>query len=159
MGSLRSEETGVKRIDAEIKEQFNFMEDDHYDLGSEEGKHCSKCNKVLPLPFFSRHSGGNYLRPECKKCNNELSRGRAALKDVHGVAPNNYKCPICLGNADDVKGKGNTKNGSWVIDHCHDTEKFRGWLCHKCNRSLGGFDDNIPTLKRAIQYLKGTDNE
>ena len=94
-----------------------------------------------------------------KKCNNELSRVRAALKDVHGVAPNNYKCPICLGNADDVKGKGNTKNGSWVIDHCHDTEKFRGWLCHKCNRSLGGFDDNILTLKRAIQYLKGTDNE
>ena len=51
MGSIRSEETGVKRINVEIKEQFTFIEDDHYDLGGEEGKHCSKCNKVLPVSF------------------------------------------------------------------------------------------------------------
>ena len=45
-------------------------------------------------------------------------------------------------------------NGPWVLDHDHDAGTFRGWLCHKCNRSLGGFDDNLQSLKRAIDYLE-----
>jgi ribosomal protein L37AE/L43A len=64
-----------------------------------------------------------------------------------------HVCPICLEGEESVAGKGNMKNGAWVIDHCHDTDTFRGWLCHKCNRSLGGFDDSVEVLKRAIQYL------
>tara|TARA_R110000751_G_scaffold231869_1_gene333085 strand:- start:292 stop:513 length:222 start_codon:yes stop_codon:yes gene_type:complete len=64
-----------------------------------------------------------------------------------------YICPICNKDAEQVKGKGNTKNGPWVLDHCHDTETFRGWLCHKCNRALGGFDDCGEILNRAITYL------
>ena len=59
-----------------------------------------------------------------------------------------------LSTEEDVKGKGNTKNGSWVLDHCHETESFRGWLCHKCNRALGGFDDDIEMLLRAKKYLE-----
>ena len=118
-------------------------------------KLCNKCNTLLPLSNFSAHSGGNYLRPECKKCNNELSKIRNYLRAIHGEPTKNYRCPICLGSEEDVKGKGNTKNGSWVLDHCHETESFRGWLCHKCNRALGGFDDNIDILNRAINYLKG----
>jgi hypothetical protein len=131
------------------------FEDDHYDLGGGDYKLCSKCNKKLSLSAFSRTSGGNYLRPECKKCNNELRKVRAKLNEQYGMPKENYVCPICLGDEEDVHGRGNTKNGSWVLDHCHETEKFRGWLCHKCNRSLGGFDDNVEILLRAIKYLKG----
>lgn len=136
-------------------EQISFLEDDHYDLG-DGVKECSKCKYVLPLEAFSRHSGGNYLRPECKKCNNELSKVRERLKQENGSAPDNYNCPICLGDEEGVSGRGNTKNGAWVLDHCHESEAFRGWLCHKCNRSLGGFDDDIKMLQRAIQYLEET---
>ena len=63
-------------------------------------------------------------------------------------------CSKCDQDEEQVKGKGNTKNGSWVLDHCHETETFRGWLCHKCNRALGGFDDCIEILGRAITYLE-----
>ena len=139
-------------------DQLPLFEDDHYDLG-DDSKFCSKCKKLLPLSNFSRTSGGNYLRPECKKCNNDLSKVRAALKEKHGMPVGEYTCPICLGTEEEVKGKGNTKNGAWVIDHCHETEAFRGWLCHKCNRSLGGFDDSVEILNRAISYLKGELNE
>jgi hypothetical protein len=65
-----------------------------------------------------------------------------------------YICPICNQDEEQVKGKGNTKNGSWVLDHCHETETFRGWLCHKCNRALGGFDDCAEILNRAVTYLE-----
>lgn len=94
------------------------------------------------------------MRPECRKCNNELSKVRQKLKEQYGLPQGEYHCPICLNDEETVKGKGNTKNGSWVIDHCHETEKFRGWLCHKCNRALGGFDDSEETLERAIEYLR-----
>ena len=123
------------------------------DLGAGEGKVCSKCDEYLPLSTFSMHSGGNYLRPECKKCNIYLHNVRQRLRKEHGMPHEGYICPICNKDAEQVKGKGNTKNGPWVLDHCHDTETFRGWLCHKCNRALGGFDDCGEILNRAITYL------
>jgi hypothetical protein len=138
------------------KEQLTlFIE--HEDLGGGEGKVCSKCNTFLPLSSYSFTSGGNYLRPECRKCNQELSKTREELRYKHGPPPENYICPICLADEESVKGKGNTRNGSWVLDHNHQTKSFRGWLCHKCNRALGGFDDNIEILNRAINYLECTD--
>ena len=134
--------------------EFDSFIDDG-ELGSEEGKVCSKCKEFLPLSAFSPTSGGNYLRPECRACNQELTRVRVKLREKHGMPPKDYVCPICKGNEEDVKGKGNTRNGSWVIDHCHETDSFRGWLCHKCNRALGGFDDDTSLLQNAINYLKG----
>ena len=137
-----------------IDKQLNFFEDDHSDLVFEEGKICIKCDTKLPLDKFSPASGGNFLRPECRKCNNELSKVRARLKKEYGMPKEGHVCPICLGTKDQVNGLGNKKNGSWVIDHCHESESFRGWLCHTCNRALGGFKDNTEILNRAIKYLE-----
>ena len=134
-------------------QQFLFDLED-YDLVEGDGKTCNKCKKHLPFSAFSWHSGANYLRPECKKCNRELGKVRDALRQQYGMPGKDHTCPICLQGEDSVSGKGNMKNGAWVIDHCHDTDTFRGWLCHKCNRSLGGFDDSEEVLQRAIQYLK-----
>lgn len=39
------------------------------------------------------------------------------------------------------------------VDHCHDTGKVRGLLCHNCNTALGKFHDNIQHLADAISYL------
>ena len=135
--------------------QIAMWEADDGDLGITEGKVCSKCSRFLLLAKFSPHSGGNYLRPECRECNAELTKVRNELRAIHGMPPDGYCCPICNKSEEEVKGKGNTRNGSWVLDHCHDTHTFRGWLCHKCNRSLGGFDDNEGILQKAIAYLKG----
>jgi hypothetical protein len=152
MGTLTWEMRGMKHTN---QLEFESFIDDG-ELGSEDGKYCSKCKQFLPLSSFSPTSGGNYLRPECRACNKELTRVRTELRLKHGMPPEDYRCPVCGGNEEDVKGKGNTRNGSWVLDHCHDTDSFRGWLCHKCNRALGGFNDDISLLKNAIQYLKGT---
>ena len=138
----------------EIIKQFNFDffgEEFSYDG---ETKKCNKCLRELPLSCFSPHSASNYLRPECKECNNKLSKLRKELKEIHGMPPEGYKCPICGGSEEEMKGKGNKVNGAWVLDHCHEEDKFRGWLCHKCNRGIGCFDDNIEKLINAINYLK-----
>ena len=58
-------------------------------------------------------------------------------------------CAICKS-----KDKGRKGAKYFVIDHCHDSGKVRGLLCHKCNVILGYAEDGIDRLQSAIEYLK-----
>ena len=127
---------------------------DDYEVPVDDGKECSKCSEYLPLEAFSKSSGGNYARPECRSCASELARERRTLKEIHGDPPAGYECPICRCDEDTAKGRGGNA-GAWVLDHCHESSDFRGWLCHSCNRALGCFNDDVPRLNRAIRYLEG----
>lgn len=118
-------------------------------------KTCNKCNRTLSDDFFSPHSAGNYGRPECKQCNNKLGKERTILRNQYGDPPEGYLCPICGRNEEQVKGLGGKKCKPWVVDHDHVTGKFRGWLCHGCNRGVGCFKDNAETMGRGIIYLNG----
>jgi len=120
-----------------------------------EGKKCIKCDVVKPLEHFTYASGANFRRPECKQCTNELGKVRKMLREKYGDPPEGYQCPICTKTADEVDRKGG-KAGAFVIDHCHDTDTFRGWLCHNCNRGVGLMNDDVEMLQKAIDYLKRT---
>lgn len=117
-----------------------------------EGKVCTKCDRHLPFSAYTAASGGNYLRSSCRQCDREQQKIANDLRDIHGMPGEDYECPICHRGAEEVK----QHNGSWVLDHCHETKNFRGWLCHKCNRALGSFNDNIKTIQRAIIYLESS---
>ena len=43
----------------------------------------------------------------------------------------------------------------WILDHCHFTNEFRGYICNNCNLALGRFNDDEKLLRKAIDYLKG----
>jgi len=135
--------------------QFELFTSLEYQIQEGDSKVCSKCSRELPLSSFSWTSGGNYLRPECKKCNNELTLERQNLRNSTPHPLKDYVCPICLATEEEAKGSGNNKNGAWCLDHDHKTGKFRGWLCHKCNRGIGCFSDDIDKLERAVNYLRG----
>ena len=122
-------------------------------------KKCSKCGEFLDLSCFSRaHGGKNIYRPECKRCNAELARQRKLLKEKHGTAPPDHICPICQRGEEELKGSGG-RAGVWVLDHCHTTNQFRGFICHQCNRGLGLFKDSVDNLKRAQEYLKAANKK
>lgn len=117
-------------------------------------KKCNKCLRLLSLDCFSPSGGGRYLRPECKECNNKLCKERTILRKKYGQPPEDYVCPICLKNREELDGTGGKANTPWTIDHNHSTElNFRGFLCHNCNRAIGNFNEDQERLFRAIEYL------
>ena len=140
--------------------QFQLFKDSYSgDVEAKGTKVCNKCSNTLPLSHFGPANGGVYLRPECRSCLNHGVKIRKGLRDVHGMAPANHTCPLCLCSEEEAQGKGGFKSSAWVLDHNHETETFRGWLCHSCNRALGVFNDDVPRLKRAIKYIEGKLNE
>lgn len=57
-------------------------------------------------------------------------------------------CDIC------ATDKPCTRWGTFQIDHCHRTGRFRGMLCENCNKALGLFDDDPATIRQAARYLE-----
>jgi hypothetical protein len=41
-----------------------------------------------------------------------------------------------------------------VFDHCHISGKFRGWICDRCNRTLGIVKDSSELLIKMSEYLE-----
>ena len=133
--------------------QPNLFGWEEYDPIVGASKVCVKCGVDKPLSAYGVHSGGSYLRTECRKCNNHMSRIRNKIRSEGSMPDVDYTCPICFRASEEVSGEGGIKAGPWVVDHCHRTDQFRGWLCHKCNRALGGFGDDVGMMKRAIKYV------
>ncbi|MES1993179.1 MAG: endonuclease domain-containing protein [Pseudomonadota bacterium] len=44
-------------------------------------------------------------------------------------------------------------NRALALDHCHETGKFRGWLCGKCNSGIGLLGDTTCGLFKAALYI------
>jgi hypothetical protein len=116
-------------------------------------KQCIKCKRFLPEECFSKRGGENYLRTECKECTKKLIKERKELRAKHEYPPEDYQCPICGRIAEECQGEGSKRASAWVIDHCHKTNTFRGWLCHKCNRGIGAFGDDTKLLQKVLEYL------
>ncbi len=55
------------------------------------------------------------------------------------------KCAICTRSLADTREH---------VDHCHDSGRFRGLLCNKCNNGLGWFDEDPEMLRKAVSYLE-----
>ena len=76
------------------------------------------------------------------------------LKRQNTYPDEKYQCPICDRDIKEIGKYGQPRLQNWVLDHCHDTLTFRGWVCHHCNVGLGGFSDSLTRLKKAVLYLE-----
>ena len=116
-------------------------------------KPCRKCGKVFQ-PASPAHL---YCSDDCK----DAASAEKYLKRRYNLSEAEYtaiadqqgeKCAICHGTGFKMQER---HKSELVVDHCHETGKVRGLLCHNCNRALGLFHDNKEALLRAIEYLEG----
>lgn len=106
------------------------------------GRKCTKCGEVKSLDFFSvDNSRSGWRRTECKQCFRRISKGLSKVRKTAPPKPD--ACQLC----------GDTER-ELVLDHCHHTETFRGWICARCNRGIGSFADDVSNLQQAILYLQ-----
>jgi Autographiviridae endonuclease VII len=160
------------------------MSDTYYSRGSnllnipsERKKQCSKCKELKSYDDFHKNLARNdQLGSICKPCKKEeahkyhhrkdrerngqvVSRERL-LRVKYNLTMEEYeelvskqdnKCAICEREEISIY-QGKLK--PLAVDHDHKTGKIRELLCCKCNFCLGGVDDNIEILEKAIEYLK-----
>lgn len=77
------------------------------------------------------------------------------LKRQYGISQVQYQlmlmdqsscCAICNTHQNELKR-------ALAVDHCHKTNKVRGLLCDRCNRSLGLLKDSREILLKAADYV------
>ena len=128
-------------------------------------KVCNKCKKEKYITLFNfRKKKENKRRGTCKDCRNAQQKN---WRDLNKKAIKNYNLKLKFGiNIDEYNELYNSQCSCCAIckstkplykyfnvDHCHITAEVRGLLCHRCNKALGLFKENINNLRHAIDYL------
>lgn len=140
--------------------------------GAEPTKACSTCRKTKPLSaYYARGGAEGGLRARCRACVNAAFRDRYSsdpdmvaqirarkLESRYGISVERYdallalqgdRCALC--RSDDPGGRWE----SFHVDHCHETGRVRGLLCHKCNVALGSLGDTVESVVAALEYVTG----
>ncbi len=120
-------------------------------------KRCSECGEVKPVTeFYKRRQRNGELsgyQHTCKAC---AATVRKRYYKPHSKIK--YQLGLTWEQVEELTSKGECEAcGSTkrlCIDHCHDTKKPRGLLCHKCNTALGLVDDDSQRLLNLSQYLE-----
>lgn len=135
-------------------------EEDNFSIrnASKDGlnSYCRDCMKQYRVDnrdhiktYLQKHRAEN---PEKWK-EYDRKHGRTKRLNKHGLTRESFnqlvkqqdgKCLICQEVPSDIL----------VMDHCHETGKFRGLLCRKCNAAIGQLYDDPELLRRAADYLE-----
>ena len=72
-----------------------------------------------------------------------------ALKETREEQAGGLRPDVCCGC-----GTQATTKEPLHYDHCHETDRFRGWLCRNCNVVLGLVKDRPTVLRTLALYLE-----
>lgn len=96
---------------------------------------CANCG---PVRIRSRGKSGWCCRIDG---NQKEARRRAKLR-TERLALLKSQCEIC-GSKEDLE-----------FDHEHGTDRYRGTLCHYCNKAVGFLNDDADLAQKAVDYLR-----
>ena len=126
----------------ELKERSEF----HKWKSRQDGlaAYCKKCTSKKSKDWQNQNPEKLPTLEEKRIYNRKKNFGISEEQYEQMLVDQNNQCAICK------------KEIGWeaAVDHCHTTNKVRGLLCRKCKLGLGGFKDNIETIRKAILYVK-----
>jgi len=105
-------------------------------------KKCKICGIEKAKGDFPKHIHyKDNLDSRCRACIKEQSQLRKELKKTAPPMPD--RCECC----------GQVPVKSLVLDHSHETNQFRGWICEPCNTGIGKLGDDFTGVWLAAMYL------
>lgn len=119
-----------------------------FEFSEDKLKHCPDCGEDKPLSEFRKWGEGKEktrYRHTCKLCEKAYNTNLANLRKYAGPKPD--ACECCGKVAKKI-----------AVDHDHNTNKIRGWLCIDCNTGIAFLGDNMRGLENAIKYMKKSEN-
>ena len=140
-----------------------FQEEESFDCQeSLDVIYCDKCSTDKPVGCFTdgrrnylssprvydrnEHPSVTGTMAHCDDCRASFREGlRVARLQAPPKPTADYPCDCCKAIISPKKIH---------LDHDHKTYMFRGWLCRKCNTSIGGLGDTIEGLNTALVYLR-----
>ena len=139
--------------DTLMSDQLDLFREEKNKTKLSDSVECRECKKLKPLtveyfPVERWNKNGDYtLSKLCQECEKKQSLIIRKLRkeNIHKLTED-YRCPLCLRNKEEVNHA-----HTWALDHNHDTGKFRGWLCNRCNVGLR----TVEITERTLKYLKG----
>lgn len=118
---------------------------DFYELTSRNDLICIYCQKEHT---YANKRTGEIL--PCKKCKAKklsLSKYNLTLYQYFQILRDqDNRCAICTETF--------TESNKPVIDHCHELNHVRGFLCRSCNLAIGLFLEEESIFLNAIKYIK-----
>lgn len=116
-------------------------------------KRCGTCKEVKSADeFYRQRQGGDGLQAVCKSCSklNQEKIGLARRCKIRGITVAQYHALVAQQNG--LCGVCKRRPAS-DLDHCHESNRFRGLLCAACNRILGTVQDDASLLRALADYL------
>ncbi len=105
-------------------------------------KTCLYCEQIKPETDFPKHNlYKDKLDTRCRDC---IKKQSAIRSKLHKSAPPRPEVCECCGK----------KPRKWCLDHNHNDDTFRGWICDRCNTGMGKLGDNLKGIMNAVRYLK-----
>ena len=124
--------------------------------------HCRKCDTMKPLDCFTPSAVAYETEPRpvasrsisghgrwCRQCSSEYGKGKAIAVKLAGPRPTKPTPCECCGTI--------TPPEKLHLDHDHKTDKFRGWICFRCNIAVGQVRDCSDIAYRLHEYLRSFD--
>lgn len=126
---------------------------------------CTKENKrayyaAKPEKYRAISAAYAKANPDKLKAYQERTKPRRRRKNLmkkYGITIEQFNemferqgrcCAICKSPT------ANAGRYGWHTDHCHETNKVRGILCHGCNVGIGNLRHSPQFLRAAAQYLE-----
>ena len=113
-------------------------------------KVCVSCDQKRPLSAFRKNNlkrGVLTTRGDCIPCERKNAKALSNIRKYGEYSPMPDACEMC------------GSHEKLLLDHCHETNEFRGWFCDQCNRGIAVFGDSAAGLRRAAEILEQKERE
>lgn len=109
-------------------------------------------DQLLKAQRIRRENNREKIRLQSRK---HYARNRARIKEVararkYGMSVATLRSQLQSRNGKcDACGR---RNQRLFIDHCHNTNGIRGFICRSCNTALGNMKDDVALLSKLTKY-------